>query len=477
MTQERNPLNSPLSRRQALKLLGGLAGMSALAACAAPVAPSGAPAGESADTGEAAAPSGERASLIVAHRREYFAEMETLFAEAVTAWGEENGVDIETTTVAAEANQDFVPKLLAQVSAGDPPNLVYHIRLVQQLWSQGALEPVTDTTEQAIELYGQPAYGQRSVNIIEDEWYGIPYMMHGGGQFARRSVFENAGIDPTTLATYMDRREACLEVSDPSADMYGWGLTVNTGGDATGFIESVMQNWGGHYTNEDITEVTFNSPETLEAVQWLAETYTDEKYQPMLPSGIMSWNDSSNNESFLAGTIAYTHNAASVYANAKADGNPIFEDIVALETAMGPTNTKLESGGGGQFIIPFGATHQDLSKELAMHMITPEVFLPISLISAGLFLPAYADYYEMEEVVSAFEADPNLATMGRASLGEHVGASWPAQPSPLFDAIAAQSVLTDMMAQIIAQGVSPEDAVAQAHDRIIGIGQEMGFFS
>jgi hypothetical protein len=37
-------------------------------------------------------------------------------------------------------------------------------------------------------------------------------------------------------------------------------------------------------------------------------------------------------------------------------------------------------------------------------------------------------------------------------------------------------VLTDMMSQIIAQGVSPADAVAQAHDRIISIGQEMGFF-
>ena len=83
----------------------------------------------------------------------------------------------------------------------------------------------------------------------------------------------------------------------------------------------------------------------------------------------------------------------------------------------------------------------------------------------------------MPEVVSAFEADPNLASMSRATLGSHLGASWPAQPGPLFDAIAAQAVLTDMMAQVVAQGVSPADAVAQAHDRIITIGQEMGMFS
>jgi multiple sugar transport system substrate-binding protein len=402
--------------------------------------------------------------------------------DAVTKWGTENNVEIETTKVAAEANQDFVPKLLAQVTAGDPPNLVYHIRLVQQLYSQNALEPVTDTVEETTQLYGEPPFRQTLINFIDNQWWGVPYMIHGGGQFARRSVFEAAGIDPMTLLSYEQRRDACLTVSKPDDNMYGWGLTVNSGGDATGTIEGIIQNWGGHYTNEDITEVTLNSPETVDAVTWLADIYTNEQYAPMLPPGLMSWTDSSNNEAYLADTIAYTHNAASVYAQSKADGTKdrngvgIYEDTVVLETAVGPTNTQLEGGDGGQFNIPRGATHQDLSKQLALYMITPEVFLPISLISAGLFLPAYSGYYEMEQVVAALADDPNLAMMGKNAQGQHPGASWPAMPSPLFDAIAAQAVLTDMMAQIIAQGATPADAVAQAADRIKSIGQEMGFF-
>ena len=471
--QERNPLNSPLSRRQALKLMGGLAGMAALSACVAPAAPGAA----TTTGGEAAAPAGEMPKLLVAHRREYFAEMETIFADAVKAWGAENNVEIETTTVAAEANQDFVPKLLAEVEAGNPPNLVYHVRLVALLFANNAVEPVTDAVDAMIAEYGEPAFGQRNTNVIDGEWYGIPYMMNGGGPFGRRSVFEAGGFDPAALETYEQRRDACLAISDPAAEMYGWGLTYNTGGDATGFIEGVIQNWGGHYTNEDISEVTFNSPETVAAIEFLAEIYTSEMYAPMIPPGVASWDDSSNNEAFLSGTIAYTNNAASIYAKAKADGNPIFEDIVRMETAMGPTMTKLEAGGGGQFNIPRGATNQDLSKQLAAHLLTPEVFLPISLISAGLFLPAYDAYYSMDEVVQAYEEDPNLASMGKATLGTHVGGSWPAQPSPFFDAIQAQAVLTDMMAQIVAQGVAPADAVAQANDRMISIGQEMGMFT
>jgi multiple sugar transport system substrate-binding protein len=349
--------------------------------------------------------------------------------------------------------------------------------LVQLLFANNAVEPVTDAVNEMIETYGAPPFGQSNSNLIDGEWYGIPYMMNGGGPYGRRSVFEAGGFDIAALETYEQRRDACLAISDPANDMYGWGLTYNTGGDATGFIEHVIQSWGGHYTTEDISEVTFNSPETIAAVQFLAEIYTSEEYAPMIPPGVASWNDSSNNEAFLAGTLAYTNNAASIYAKAKADGNPIFEDIVRFETAVGPTGTRLEAGGGGQFNIPKGATNQDLSKDLAKYMIQPEIFLPISLISAGLFLPAYENYYTMDEVVAAYEEDPNLASMGKATLGNHLGSSWPAQPGPLFDAVTAQAVLTDMMAQIVAQGATPEEAVAQAHDRIIGIGQEMGMFT
>jgi len=479
VNDERSPLSSRVSRRTALKVMGGFASAAALAACAVPATPA-APAAETGSEG-GDAPAQVTGTMVVAHRREYFAKMEELFAQAVADWGAANGIDVETTTVAAEATQDFVPKLLAQVQAGDPPDLVYHIRLMQALWAQNALEPVTDAAEAMIELYGQPAQGQINVGIIDGEWWGIPYMMHGSGQFGRRSKFAELGVEPDAVAssfpTYDDRRDAALAMSKPDEEFYGWGSTVNSGGDATGFIEGVIQNWGGHYTDEGITEVTFDSPETVDAVQWIADIFTTDQYAPMLPPGIMAWDDSSNNEAFLSGTIGFTLNAASIYAKAKADGNPIFDDTVVLETAVGPLGEKHESGQGGQFIIPFGAANPGPAKDLAAYMLTPAVFMPMSLESAGLFLPAYTNYYDMQEVVAAFAADPNLETMGRAQLGDFLGASWPAQPSPMFDAIAAQAVLTDMMAQIIAQGMTPADAVAQAAERIHGIGQEAGYFS
>ncbi len=464
-----NEVRNTFSRRRMLQLMGGSAGMVALAACA-PVATTGGD-GETAD-----APASIAGTLTVVHRREYFKSMEDLFAEAVQNWGAENNVEMNISTVAAEAFDDFVAKLLAQVEAGDPPDMVYHRSgLVQLMFFQNALEPVTETVEEAISLYGEPASALKSAMLIDGEWYGVPYILAGGGTFARRSLLEEAGIDPMSIKTLDDLRDAALAVSNPEEEIYGWGMTVNQSGDGAGLIGDVINNYGGSVTNADATELTFNSPETIAAVTWLAEIYNrDGEYGAMLPPGVEAWTDSSNNEAYLAGNIAITRNAGSVYAKALEDGNPVFEDTVVIPTQTGPAGLVLEGVNGAQFNVPRNAANPAQAKELALYLLTPEVFVPISIISAGLFLPAYEGLYENEQVAAALEADPNLATMGRQGLGDYPGFSYPAAPSPFFDALAAQSILTDMMAQINTQGTSVEDAVAQAEDRMRGIAEELG---
>lgn len=471
MLEQNKNLRTTLSRRQALKLMGASASMAMMAACVAPTAPTGGAATEG-----GAAPSAAPTSMTVAHRKEYFQEMETIFADAVKAWATENNVEVETTVVAAEATEDFVPKTLAAVEAGNPPDFIYHVRLTQQLYFYNALQDVSDTVDEAIATYGQPSSGHTRNNNIEGKWWAIPYINNGGGQFARRSLFEAIGVDPLTdFGTYDAIREACLEVSNPDQQIYGWGRTVNKGGDGQGTVTDILLNWGSRITNADMTALTFNSPETLAAVEWLAEVYTSEQYAVMLPPGILAWTDSSNNEAYLAGNIAYTSNAASVYAKAKADGNPVFEDTLVLNIPVGPFGQQLIGGGGdGQMYVPTGAKAADLAKQLALHMLNPDIFLPISLVSAGLFLPCYEAYLTMEPVLKAFEADQNLQRMAEQRQGDFVGLSDPADPNPYFDALQAQAVFNDMILEVVTNGIAPADAVANAEGRMKQIGEEMG---
>lgn len=471
MTVENNEQRNRLSRRNLLKLMGGTAGMMALAGC---VAPSGAPAASS-DGG--AAPSEAPITLTVQHRREYFAEMETLFAEAVRDYGAANNITMDVSTVGAEAFEDFVAKTFAAVEAGNPPDVIYHVRLVQQLYFLDALQPLSDAVAEAESLYGPAPYGQRAQSYIDGEWYAIPYQMAGGGKFVRQDKLAEIGLDPDVdMATWDQVRENALAMSDPAGEFYGWGATVNRSGDGNGLVSNVIQAWGSQITDADMTQLTFNSDATVEAVEWLTEIFVSDRFAPMLPPGIMSWTDLSNNEVWLAGNIGFTNNAASLYAQSKADGNPVYPNTAVILEPIGPYGERLSGGSGGGFVVPRGAQHRDAAVGLAMYMITPEVFLPISLISAGLFLPAYEGYYQMDAVVEAFAEDPNLARMGENALGDHEGFSWPAEATPFHDAIQAESILTDMMAQTIIQGASAADAVAQAEERMARIADEMGAF-
>ena len=261
----------------------------------------------------------------------------------------------------------------------------------------------------------------------------------GAGFWARASWLEEAGLDVTTdIVTFDDVRDAALAISNPGEDRYGWGMTVNSGGDATGLIQAIIHNWGGQIINEDISELTFNSQETVDAIAWLTDVYVNDAYADMIPPGVLAWTDSGNNEAWLAGNIGLSKNAASIYAKGKADGNPIFGDTIVTEPIVGPYGEPLLGGDGAQFNIPNNASNPTQAAELALHMLTPEVFLPISLISAGLFLPAYEGIYAMDEVVAAFDADPTLRRMGEQTFGDYTGLSWPASPNVLTDAINAQ---------------------------------------
>src|SRR5690606_32296654 len=134
--------------------------------------------------------------------------------------------------------------------------------------------------------------------------------------------------------TMDERRQAALEVSDPENNMFGWGVTVNRSTDARSLVQNTLFHFGSTLQDESGDVVTFNSPESVAALEWLAETYGSEEFAPMLPTGVMAWTDTGNNEAFLAGILALTQNAGTMYAKAVFDQVPFADQIDYLPNAL-----------------------------------------------------------------------------------------------------------------------------------------------
>jgi multiple sugar transport system substrate-binding protein len=87
-------------------------------------------------------------------------------------------------------------------------------------------------------------------------------------------------------------------------------------------------------------------------------------------------------------------------------------------------------------------------------------------------MPAYQNLWTDELLA----ADPNFAIIKeQVGVAEpFIGASWPAQPSAAIDAIRAQGVIEQTAANVASGRMSPADAVADAHQKVVDIFEEGG---
>ena len=475
-----NTLKKTISRRELLRGAALMSSGALLAACAPrAAAPAAAPAAEAPKPTEApaaAAPAAAMGGKIqVLHRQEYFKALETALKTQTEEFIKSIGYEPDVSTVNPEVFGDFMAKMQAAVSAGAPPDLTYHGTSIAQMFDQELTEDHTALVADLAKAYGDivPAAAARNAKF-EDKWWSAPHSSNIGGWFVRKDVAKTAGVDLTKFNTLQDRLDAAVKMSDPAKEMYGWGLTINKSGDGHGLIQVAFQAFGGRAVDETGKKITFNSKETVEGVKWLAAVYADPKYKNILPPGVESWTDPSNNEAYLAGKVAMTANAPSVYAKAKNDKNPVFENTAWL--GFPTTNDgKLILGSGGSlwYSIMKGAKQADAAKQIIMHFMDPKVFAPLSALGGGLVMPAYKNGWT-EDLLKVDANFPMLRDI-MFNPNDYTGFAYPAQANGAIDAWFATGFLSEMMANVVSGKMSAEDAVADATKKGAAIFEEKGF--
>jgi hypothetical protein len=145
----------------------------------------------------------------------------------------------------------------------------------------------------------------------------------------------------------------------------------------------------------------------------------------MLPPGILSWTDTNNNEAFLAGQIALTQNAGTVYAKAVFDNVPFHEQIASR--------------------------NPEAVADVARHFLSQPVQERVWSISTGYALPAYTNRWD-----SPIITENPISMAGKdiaMNVTDFTGLQW---PGPLNEAIGS-----------IGEG-------ANYHDQFVQIFQDFG---
>ncbi|MBM2618209.1 extracellular solute-binding protein [Actinoplanes sp. LDG1-06] len=397
---------------------------------------------------------------------------------SIRKFADATGTKIENSLVQADAG-DVVAKIDTEVKGGVARDLAFMTdsRFIAQFHALGDLEDVTDVVKALTTQYGEPCAEAKNFCVFDGKWYAIPYHFIGIGSFLRKDWMQEKSIAPKDVYSWEELRDLCLEISDPGKRRFGWGMMVNRSGDGNGMIEALINSYGGAIASNDGRKVTFDSPETVQAVTFLGDIYTNPKYKPMLPPGVASWTDTSNNENWLAGVLGYTRNSFSVYADSKTKKNPVYENTHVFSDCIGPaTDKSLLLGQSQGFVVFKGAKNPALAKLLAQYLVSAPALVGVSKEAPGLVMPAWEKVWDADPYFTSGDpAFPMVRTMSQQPLplATRNGLKFPQKASAGQQAVVAAYVLTDMMQQVV-QGTAAAQAVTAAHAKMVQIFAQQG---
>lgn len=439
-----------------------------LTACAAPATTTAEPAATQPEAATQPAVATEAPTvtqpktLVVWYKKEMTQNTLDLITQWAEEFGKQKGIKVDLTFVTA-ADQPTL--YVAGIESGTAPDVAmvpfwgpprYH--------NMGALADVTDVVTEVGPQNG--GFLQQSLDAItfEGKMWGVPWISTTQPMYIRTDVLKAVGLTqaPQTmdeLANFAD-----LATKYGAGKLFGWGMGYTHSDDGHLMTQQILWHFGSQTTAEDGKTITFNSPETVAGCNYMAQFYTNGDAVP----GAMGWTDSGNNQAWLANQIAITGNGPSVfYALSQPDGDKTLlanTTMYAWPAGVGTKGINASIDEASSWVIfakDPGA--QSLAKDWLRYIYSPD---RLNLIYESSF--AQEGPATNSGMKTAFMNQPAFAGL-RTAISNAVIQGYPGPYTVAAADVASEYVLPDMMADVIVNKMSCEDAVKKATAKIQAI--------
>ena len=243
--------------------------------------------------------------------------------------------------------QDTIAKALTAVKSGDPP--VTSILLSTDMFTlidEDAIVPFDDLiktdADRAWLKSFYPAFMENSQT--GGKTWGIPFQRSTIVLYYNKDAFKEAGLDPSKPpGTWKEMADyaAKLTKRDASGNVTQWGVQIPSSGFPYWLFQGLAIENGVNLMNAAGTEVYYDKPEVIGALQYWLDLINKAKVHP---PGIVEWGTTPKDffERKVAMMWTTTGNLTNVKANAKFD----------FGVAMLPAGKQRGSPtGGGNFYI------------------------------------------------------------------------------------------------------------------------------
>ncbi len=274
------------------------------------------------------------------------------------AWGEEVGVNVSVDHIDLA---ELGTRLSSEIAAGEGHDLV------ELLSPPSAFEPsvldLTDLNDEARQRFGQQVElcTRSSFNPTTGKFYGFCHGWVPDPGDYRRSMWEQIDL-PDGPSTYQELLEGGTQIREEQGVHMGIGMSNEI--DSNMAARAMIWSFGGSVQDAD-ENVVLNSPETVEAVDYMARLF-----QATMTPEVFAWNAASNNQGLIAGEFSYILNSISAYRTAQQANPDVADDVFFTPALKGPDGTGLASQHVIPiYVVPTHAQNPDAAKEFMLNLV------------------------------------------------------------------------------------------------------------
>jgi multiple sugar transport system substrate-binding protein len=419
----------------------------------------------------------EAGDLVVWWQKGFYAQEDEAVAEIIAAFEQDTGKQVELVQPTLEELFDMPQAALA---AGKPPDFLFGTNVSWQQWAYDdrlvdleiALGPVLDLfdpdiVEAATLLNGRT--GRRAL-------YGLPMGRRSIHLHVWNSLLERAGFTLADIPKeweafwffWCDRVQPAVRKALGRDDVWGIGLPMSTADDTGDDLMQFQLAYETPWLDAE-RRPQIDDPKIRAGIIKALEAYTAVWRKGCTPLDSVSWTNIGNNKAFLAQTVVMTPNTTLSIPAALRTARPddYYENAATIDWPNGANGQPLVLDGSVELGVVFGAGRNPALAGDFVRFLAEEGWLAHWLDFAGdRWLPPMRKLVEQPFWLDT--SDPHRMRAAIQMLTR------PHQYNPLgvrdnevrSSRILEEHVWGKAVHRVVAEGISPEQAVDEAFARI-----------
>lgn len=373
--------------------------------------------------------------------------------------------EVKVETFAGSEGQS---KWNAAIESGKLPDVTFLVAAPYANFTEmGLLEDLSDVLADIEQDLGalHPTVAQDMV-AEDGSIYAIPVNNSATMLHYRTDYFAEAGLEAPPV-TWEEMEETCAKLKEVNPDVYPFGHCISASDDSEAQNLWILRSFGGKLWDEE-GNVAVNSPETIEAINYIVNLYN----KGYIPPTTIEWDSSGNNKSFLAGESAMALNPTTLYNEII---NGAMKDALGQCTAIAPIplgeSETWKEAGRSMLSVFKGVQDVELSKDLLRYVFDAEWYNEYVEMNYPVNVPVFENALEQDE----WQSDDGLALVEQ-SQRESKSFGYPSDDSAVVraDASALQNFMfSKTLIRVISEGQSPEEAVEQFEEELNNLKTEM----